>query len=153
MFYRDGDGHSFRSESHRLVIRQLFFHRFVPVNASDHSSTTYKLELLKNCWVHVCLPCVRALQPFIYAQSNVLTMGGATLYELIGTHFHTTKSDKRMHLITTVSPDSALISKGKLTLKLYEVSMEYICVRHSAWSLSQKLSVLVEGRACPLLGV
>ena len=41
-----------RSESRGLMTRRLFSTDFLPAMTSDHSSMTYKLELLKNRRVH-----------------------------------------------------------------------------------------------------
>ena len=51
-----------RSKSRGLATRRLFFHGFSASDGSfDHSSITYKLELLRNCWVHslmaMCMMC------------------------------------------------------------------------------------------------
>ena len=76
---------------------------FLPVMASDYSFTTYKLELLKNCWVHRFAFLV--LEDIVYARMYWQWVGPKfhsllSAHHLIGPHFLTTDNDKHMHLLT-----------------------------------------------------
>ena len=96
MFLGDGDGQTLRSESHWLTMRPLFF---LPAMASDHSSMIYKLELLKNCWVHNLLAmCLSAQTYWQWAWPKFYPL--LSTHHVIGTHFLTTESDKHMRLLT-----------------------------------------------------
>ena len=68
---------------------------FLPAMASNHSSMTYKLELLKNRWVHNLLAIC-----WLWAGPKFNSL--LSIHRLIGTYFLTTLSGKHMHLLTRV---------------------------------------------------
>ena len=98
MFFWDGDGQTLRNESCGLVT-SLFFHGFLPVMAFDHSSMTYKLELLKNRWVHNLLAMQLSAQSY-WQWAGPKFHSLLSAHHLIGAYFLTTESDKRMRLLT-----------------------------------------------------
>ena len=81
MFFWDADGQSLRSESRGIATRRLFSTDFLLAMASNHSSMTYKLELLLNRRVH-----------------NLLTMCLSTRTYWVGPKFHSLLSTHDGHL-------------------------------------------------------
>ena len=121
MFYRMGMVRLFevslrrRSTSDKTTIYPwLFCQRWSP----DHGSMTYKLELLKNCWVDKFAYLGRVLEDIVYAWTYWQRAGQIkfhsllTAHHLIGIPFLITESDKRMRLLTRLY-SSCLLYQGQ----------------------------------------
>ena len=103
MFFWDGTVRLFEASLADSRQDDYFSTDFLPAMASDHSSMTNKLELLKNRWVHKLLAMcsidwARARTYWQWAGPKIFTLLSA--HHLIGTYFLTTESDKHMHLLT-----------------------------------------------------
>ena len=66
---------------------------FLPVMASEHSSKTYKLELLKNRWVYNLLAMWSSARTY-WQWAGPKFQSLLSAHHLIGTYFLTTESDK-----------------------------------------------------------
>ena len=91
-----------RSKSRGLTIRRLFFHGFSASDGRfDHSSMTYKLELLRNRWVHslmaMCMMC--SINWAYWQWAGPKFHSPLSTHHLISAYFITTKSDKCMCLL------------------------------------------------------
>ena len=91
------------SKSRGLATRRLFFHGFSASDGRfDHSSMTYKLEFLRNHWVHslmaTCMMCSINWTYWQWAGPKFHALLNA--HHLISAYFITTESDKCMCLLT-----------------------------------------------------
>ena len=72
---------------------------FRPAMTSDQSSMTYKLELLKNRWVHNFLAMCSSAQTY-WQWTGPKFHSLLSAHHLIDAYFFTTESDKRMRFFT-----------------------------------------------------